>query len=343
MPKRLWTVLLAGTSVAAPLRAKLNGGPGVAFDHRGIVLSPEDLEVESWPDLAREAGLNVIALHPTPGPVLGFIRSDAGQRFLARMAGLGLDVEYELHAMAYLLPRSLFDREPDLFRMSEQGERTPDANLCPSSDEALRIVGERAAELSVRLRPTTHRYFLWADDGGSWCHCLRCAGLRPSDQNVIVTKAILRALRRDDPAATVACLAYHTTLDVPTRVRPDPGVFLEFAPIGRDSSRPITDRECAANRELAARFEQLIAFFGSEGTHVLGYWLDCSRFSRWDRKAGLVKVPYDDAVLRSDLAYYASLSVRSVTTFGVWLNREYFGKCGTPPVREYGAALTETP
>lgn len=313
----------------------------MAFEQRGIVLSPEDLALETWPQLARDAGLNVIALHPTPEQVLEFVHTDCGRRFLAEARRLGLDVEYELHAMAYLLPRSLFDEQPELFRMNEDGYRTPDANLCPSNAQALRTVSERAADLSRTLRPTTQRYFLWADDGGPWCQCPECAHLSPSDQNLIVANAILRALREEDPDATAACLAYHNTLDVPTKARPDSGVFLEFAPIGRDSSRPMTDPDCARNRELVHQFDQQIEFFGADGAQVLGYWLDCSRFARWDRKTGPVKIPYDDEVLRADLAYYASRGVRAVTTFGVWLNAEYFERYGPPPVKEYGAALLE--
>lgn len=53
-------------------------------------------------------------------------RPDAPFSIAARS---GLEVEYELHAMNELLPRSLFAAEPLLFRMNEQGERAADANL----------------------------------------------------------------------------------------------------------------------------------------------------------------------------------------------------------------------
>jgi hypothetical protein len=44
-----------------------------------------------------------------------FIGSPAGREFLAKCARLGLEVEYELHAMRELLPRVLFATEPGLF------------------------------------------------------------------------------------------------------------------------------------------------------------------------------------------------------------------------------------
>jgi hypothetical protein len=46
-------------------------------------------------------------------------------------------------------------------------------------------------------------------------------------------------------------------------------------------------------------------------------------------------------VLAADLAFYASLGFRSVTTFGVYLDAEYFAMHGVPPVSEYGRALRE--
>ena len=311
----------------------------MSLRRRGIVLAPDDLAGTAWPELAGRAGLNTIALHPFPEPVLAFVESEAGPPFLQACADLGLEVEYELHAMRYLLPRELFAQQPELFRVNEAGERAPDANLCPSSPAALRLVGERAVALSRVLRPTTSRYFLWADDGAPWCCCPRCAPLSPSDQNLLVMNHLVGALRADDPDATLAVLCYANTLEPPREVRPAPGLFMEFAPIEQDPSRPLTDPESAPNRRLVEQFEALAACFGTDEAQVLGYWLDCSRFSGWKRPS--VEVPYADAVLRSDLAYYTAHGVRSVTTFGVWLDADYLARFGVPPVAEYGRALQE--
>jgi len=306
---------------------------------RGIVLTPGDLVGTDWPGLGAGAGLNTIALHPFPEPAMAFVQSEAGQGFLAACRDHGLQIEYELHAMAYLLPRDRFERQQELFRMNEAGERVPDANLCPSSAEALQVVGERAAALSRVLRPTTGRYFLWADDGAPWCQCPECRGLGPADQNLIVMNAIVRALRHEDPAATLAVLAYINTLEPPTQVAAEPGLFLEFAPIEQDPGRPLTDPECQANQRLVQQFEALVAFYGAEEAQILGYWLDCSRFSGWKRPS--VEVPYADPVVRSDLAYFRAHGVRHVTTFGAWLDADYMARFGVPPVAAYGQALRE--
>lgn len=311
------------------------------FDTRGIVLCPDDLTLTDWPRLAAQAGLTTIGLHMIGNEGLaalcGAMESPRGQAVLADCAGLGLQVEYELHAMHDLLPRELFAEAPELFRADEAGVRVPEWNLCPSSSEALRVVSRGAVELARSLKPTTHRYFMWADDGCPWCQCARCADLTPSDQNLLVMNAIARALGGVDPQASLACLAYHNTLEAPRSVRPEPGIFLEYAPIGRDSSRPMADASCETNRHQAEFIDPLLDAFGTENAQVLEYWMDVSRFSGWKRPA--VQLPLDLAVLEADLAFYAAKGFRHATSFGCYIDADYVRLHGQPPVAEYGAAL----
>jgi hypothetical protein len=236
------------------------------------------------------------------------------------------------------LPRELFERDPDLFRMDEAGSRVPDWNLCPSSVAALEIVGGNAVKLSEVLTPTTHRYYLWSDDGKPWCKCPACRGLNDADQTLLTTNAILSALRQWDPLARVAGLAYHATLTPPTQVRPSEGVFLEFAPIERRWDRPITDRSIEAHAKLTDALDAAIDTYGvDEHAQVLEYWMDASRHSGWKRPA--VAIPWHPEVLQADLDYYASKGFRRVTSFGCYLDREYVNLHGEPPLTEYGAAL----
>src|SRR3954468_22129821 len=73
---------------------------------RGVVLVPEDLTLADWPERAKAAGLTTIGIHHQDSPqvVIDWIKAEAGQRFLEACGGLGLEVEYELHAMKELLP-----------------------------------------------------------------------------------------------------------------------------------------------------------------------------------------------------------------------------------------------
>jgi hypothetical protein len=308
------------------------------FERRGIVLVPSDLSLAEWPELAARAGLNTIALHPTPDPVIDFVRSTDGQAALARVAELGLDIEYELHAMAHLLPRALFPDHPHLFRMNEAGERVPDANLCQSSEEGLERVAEHAEAVSRILRPTTHRYFLWPDDGAPWCQCPLCRDLTPSDQSTVVANRIAAALRQDDADARVAWLAYANTMAPPRNVRPAPELVLEWAPIERDSGRPLDDPGCEQNARLLAALDKLLEVFPADTAQVLEYWMDASRFCGWRRPA--VRIPFDAQVLRADLAALAARGITSATSFGVWLDADYVRMHGMFPIDEYGAALS---
>jgi hypothetical protein len=270
------------------------------------------------------AGLNLIGLHGAPEGVLAFVESEAGERFLAEARGAGLDVEYELHALGW-------------FRMDRHGARRSDSNLCPSQPEALALAAGRALVLAERLPPSTGRYYFWADDATPWCHCDACKDLSPSDQNVRVMNALLEGLRGRLPRARLACLAYANTLAPPTRVRPEEGIFLEYAPIDRCFRHALADPDCALNRPFLAGLPALLDAFGAEGAQVLEYWLDCSLFSGWRRPPQ--PVPFSRSVVEADLETYARLGFRSVTTFGVYLDPEYLERHGEPPVREYGECL----
>jgi len=313
------------------------------FARRGIVPEVADFALPGLEHRIIEAGLNTVGFHggggaeATPQSTIDFITGERGRTVLHAFADAGVDIEYELHAMRWLLPRGLFDGSPELFRMDETGARTPDANLCCSSSEALRIVSRRAVQLCRILRSTTHRYFLWADDGQPWCRCPQCRGLSPSDQNLIITNAIAGALREWDPHAKLAALTYLDTLEPPRQVKPAPNVFLEFAPIRRDSSRALTHPGSEANAEMVAACEAAVDFFGSQSAHVLEYWIDVSRASGWKRPAA--KLPYDGAVLRKDLRFYETLGFESVTSFSCWIDADYVRRWGDPPLDEYAAAL----
>jgi hypothetical protein len=311
--------------------------PGVSFTRRGIVLSPGELEEPGWVPRMAAAGLNLLGLHADVDGVLAYVESAPGRAFLQAARAAGRDVEYELHALGWLLPRDRFTAHPDWFRMDRHGVRRPDVNLCPSHPEALAVASDRARELAERLCPTTDRYYLWADDGGLWCHCDACRGLSDADQNLTVMNALLAGLRRRRPAARLACLAYLNALAPPEQVRPAAGLFLEYAPIGRCFRHALADPACALNRPLLAGLPPLMTAFGADGAQVLEYWLDSSLFSGWKRPAA--RIPFSRAVLAADLATYARLGFRSVTTFGVYLDREYLALHGEPPVQEYGECL----
>lgn len=343
LDRRTFLGRCAGCSAGAMIAAgSSQGAPpaGRGFLTRGVVLVPEDLTLADWPERARRAGLSTIALHPFPGKVLQWVKTDPGRQFLEKCRKLGLQVEYELHAMRELLPRSRFQSEPQWFRMDAHGKRTADANCCPTSAPALAAIAGAAVEIAKSLTPTTGRYFYWGDDGCPWCQCPQCRGLSEADQALLVENAICDALRRLDPKAQVAHLAYHNTLKPPQQVKPHPGVFLEYAPIHRRYDIPYAQQRKPGDPDALDALDANLEVFPRDTAQVLEYWLDVSRFSKWKRPS--VRLPWNREVFLADLATYRQRGIRHVTSFAVYVDADYQKRYGDLAfIDEYGAGLTQ--
>jgi len=311
------------------------------FQTRGVVITPADLTLADWPERAQRAGLTTIALHPFPGVVKEFIASEPGRALLERCRACRLEVEYELHAVRELLPRAHFAAHPEWFRMDDKGDRTPDTNCCVHSKDGMQAIAEAAVAFAEVLRPTTGRYFYWGDDGKPWCRCPACRDLSDSDQALLFTNHLADALRKADPRAQVAHLAYANTLSPPAKVAPHPHVFLEFAPIRRDYTRPLDDPEAAVNRLHLELLDANLEVFRRDTAQVLEYWLDCSMFSEW--KEPHVKLPWRADCFAADIAAYGGRGIRHITTFAVYLDAKYVEAFGPPPLDEYGQRLAAWP
>jgi len=337
---QFYTLSSQGTSSS---NEKLQETP--AFKTRGVVLSVADLESLNWPQLASNARLTTIGTHITPTQVAEFIGSAKGEEFLRQCSELGLQVEHELHAMGDLLPRNLFTKDPNMFRMDEAGNRVRDANFCVHSRKAVEIICENAARYAQILPSTTGRYFFWMDDAQPMCRCRRCRVYSDSDQALILENAMLAALRRRQPEATLAHLAYLNTLLPPSQVKPEPGIFLEFAPINRTWDRALSVLQSigkdqkATHREIIDLLDANLDIFGSEKAQVLEYWLDVSLFSDWNREAA-VKLPWNLKIFMDDIDTYARRGIRHITSFAVYIDTNYLKRYGDIGfLTEYGNGL----
>ncbi len=312
--------------------------PRPPFLTRGVVLIPDDFTWKEWPERAAKAGLNTIALHHgrSVEAVVKFVQSHAGEEFLASVRSLGLQVEYELHAMNDLLPRRLFEQDKSMFRMNDKGERVADANLCVHSEKALETVAEKALEVGRLLRPTTGRYFYWGDDGQPWCRCPKCREFSDSEQALLLENHLIKTLRGADPKAQLAHLAYANSITAPSKVRPEPGVFLEYAPIRRQYDAPYATQPGGA--DALSNLDANLKVFATDTAQVLEYWLDVSRFSGWKRPAK--KLPWNREVFLADLEAYSARGIRHVTSFACYIDAAYLKAYGEPAaLREYGAGL----
>ena len=315
------------------------------IERRGMVIHPHELD-DNWLDEFAALGLNVLGLHPVGGAesdahVQQMLERQAQmQPLLDRARAMGITVEYEMHALSYLMPRSLFAEHPTWFRQNAAGERTADFNICAGSREGLDHLGTRAAELARLLPAENHLYYFWLDDVANYsCHCAHCRVLSPSDQQMIIVNAIQRGIRTVDPQACVAYLAYVDTLHTPTQIRPDDGVFLEYAPFRRRLDHPIDDASYPENVSERAGLEQLLAFFGRKNAKVLDYWTDNSLLSGWKYPPQPFSLRAD--VMRRDVEFYHRLGFESITAFGCYLGKDYADLHGKPDLTAYGDILRE--
>lgn len=296
----------------------------------GLIAHPEEL-TEREIDAFKAAGADVLGLHPVGGDaaasslknLVEWLKTDKGRGLLSYARSLDLEIEYEMHAASFLVPREMFSSHPEYFREAN-GVRTNDYNFCVSSDEMLRTVANRAAELVSKLDYSSHDYYLWQDDvDGGECECEKCRGLSASDQSLTIANAIANKLRVTIPDARVCYLAYQNTLEPPAAVKPAPGVFLEYAPFKRDRSVPVWQDD-AVKRELDALF----TVFNPGEAKILEYWYDNSMFSKWTKPPK--KFAPDNDRIAKEIEFYRSLGVENISSFACYLGSDYEALYGMP-------------
>jgi len=306
-----------------------------------ILIHPEEL-TERQIDRMSELGVQVLGLHPVGGDsaadslkqLLQKLEEPSFRALLDRAAERGLEIEYEMHAASYLLPRELFETHPEYFRMNENGERVADYNFCVSNPEGLEIVAARAADLAHRLYRSRPAYYFWMDDiRGKSCHCPACRGLSVAEQQLTALNRMIREIRKTLPDAKMAHIAYLDCIDVPRAVKPERGIFLEFAPIEKYKERPDRHREEEERRMMPL----LLDYFGRADAKVLEYWLDNSLFSHWKKPPKPFSA--DPVLVRAEVQAYAAAGFDLIATFGCYLGEDYEALYGEPDITPFTNAF----
>ena len=292
-----------------------------------LIVHPDELSYE-WIDKLSQAGVKTIGIHPRGGEmayqaVEDLVKLCQTKKYRALIdyaKNLGLDVEYELHAMGYLLKRELYDAHPEYFRMNKNGERTNDYNLCVSNDDALEIVAENAVQLASALYGSSNNFYFWLDDGYDLrCHCPLCEKMSASDQQLLVIKRMLSAIRKRLPNAKMAYLAYMDSIVPPTQVCSQDGVFLEYAPFEKYTAKG-TDMAQRIKREREMLIP-LMHFFDNEPKKVLEYWYDNSLFSKWKKPPK--KFVLNETAMRFDIDDYKKIGFNTISSFACFLGDDY--------------------
>jgi len=311
-----------------------------------MIIHPDEVS-EAWIDRLADAGIGILGIHPVGGEnaarslqnLLETARTPAFRRLIDYARSRGLEVEYEIHAAGYLLPRDLFDTHPAYFRVNEAGVRTNDWNLCVSHPDALALFARRAAEVAEALYGSRHTYYFWMDDGrGFHCHCEKCRRLSPSDQQLTVLNAVLRQIRKTIPDAKLAYLAYVDTIRPPMQVEPEDGIFLEYAPFRKYTAKGGDAPALIA--EEKAMLRPLMSFFGKEVPKVLEYWYDNSLYSGWKKPPARFTLQAD--AMKADIAEYRQMGFESISTFACYLGQDYEDLYGGVDIAPYAACLAES-
>ena len=317
------------------------------FEVRGVVLRPDDLTTLDWVSRAKAARLTTIATHDPrrPSVVRAFMESDAGHKFSGACQNAGIQMEHELHAIREFLPREMFAKNPQLFRMDENGDRDAKVYCCVSNRTSIEIISENVVECARVLPSTTGRYFFWIDDNKPMCRCRDCRDFSDSDQAVILENAMLKALRTLHAEATLSHVVYANTLEPPKQVKPESGLFMEFAPISRHymtklARRDITGRRGMTHGQILDYLDANLEVFGAESAQVIEYWMNARMFYR-QAKEDDFPLFWSQGIFLADLDEYARRGIRRVTCFASGLDGAYVKKFGKPPIAQYGEGLWE--
>ena len=309
-----------------------------------LLIHPEELD-ERWIKRAKKLSLDRLTIHPWGGKtahlslekMLEELKTPRMRSLIDRLCDAGIEIGYEFHAGSYLLDRGLFDTHPEYFRANANGERVREKNFCYSNEEALKIVAENAKKLAKRLYRSSNDYFFWLDDSKDMrCHCEKCSRLTVSDHQLTVMNTVLGALREENPNARLCYLAYYETMELPKAVKPSDGIFLEYAPIERDLTAPLSTADTAALDGL----HSLVSFFGKEGAKVLEYWYDNSLFSRWKKPP--VRFTVKNDVVKADVELYSSLGFESIASFACFLGEDYVELYGEPDLTGFEKSALST-
>lgn len=289
-----------------------------------LLIHPDELTKKKI-DIFKDLGLDIISFHPAGGldaheslmNMLLMLEDEKFLKLIDYIKECGMEVEYEMHAASFLVPRELFDTHPEYFRFDGE-KRVKEINFCVSNKDATELCVKNAVSLVKKLYKSNPVYYIWLDDveGGN-CKCEKCREMSPSVQQLKIMNLILKEIKKVIPFARLAFLAYHDTMDVPAGEEIEEGIFLEYAPIERDFEKGASGMADTEKEKLY----NLMKFFGRENASVLEYWYDNSLLSKWKKPP--LKFTPDNAIIKKDIDFYTSLGFENIGSFACFLGEDY--------------------
>ena len=156
-----------------------------------------------------------------------------------------------------------------------------------------------------------------------------------SEQSLVVFNRMLREIKKQNPNARIAYLAYKDSIVAPEAVKADAGVFLEYAPFEKYTAKGSNaDMLIAREREM---IKHLMQAFVNEPKQVLEYWYDNSLFSNWQKPPR--KFTLDSDAMRSDIESYKEIGFDVISTFACFLGKDYEDLYGEVDITPFAKAV----
>ncbi|OGV53369.1 MAG: hypothetical protein A2X49_04230 [Lentisphaerae bacterium GWF2_52_8] len=238
------------------------------FKHRGVflqLLNNLDFSEEDWLRFYAKLRFNAVRTE---------------MEYLPLCKELGLRIEVGGHGLPSFLPRELFDKEPELFRMFQpedfNGKRMKDSNLCVSNLKTKKIVQENFAKHLETVRGA-HAIHAWGDDlpAGGWCLCPSCRALAPTDQAMLAMRYLAEVTAKDKDNPRIPVIAYHDTIRPGREIDAPQEGFLLYAPRERCYGHALDDPSCERNRFYFNALKEWVAKFkGIDDSHTFEYYFD---------------------------------------------------------------------
>jgi hypothetical protein len=149
----------------------------------------------------------------------------------AEWGGRAVYVPGFVHTFGMLLPsEEFFDQHPEYFSLID-GQRTT-SQLCLTNPEVIRIVTERMLKL-LDERPDATVLEISPNDTLLYCTCDACERLNqengsPAGSLIYFVNQIAEAIEEKHPDVIVSTLAYLSTINPPSKIRPRPNVSVRL-------------------------------------------------------------------------------------------------------------------
>jgi hypothetical protein len=247
---------------------------------------------------------------------------------------------YENYLNAGMEGGQLFERHPEWFDMDGQGKRIKSAHavFCTSNREA-KDYFTRSVMRYLDSHPEIQIFDFWPPDGAKWCQCANCKALgSPSDRQALLLGEVSGAVHKTRPDVRFETIAYAACVAPPVKAAMDPGVLVDFCPIGQCFEVQINDAKSEKNADYVRQLTGWLNAFKGD-VSIYSYY----RKYAWRSLANLI--PH---YIQNDLRFYRDLGVRGISSYaepGDWgayeLNHYVLGGLAWNPDADVDATIAE--